>query len=306
MGFALQRGATCTVAAVGEIMQQGSYKRLIALIEAAIWVLGGLLLGNLFGLMQLMPNGYRLSTWTIIGAVSLGLGAAINRGCVLGTVARIGNGDWSYLATPLGFFVGCLLVQHPSLHLTLLQPQLRDTPSPVWMAPAWLGLAIGAWILWRIGTFVIALVRRSRATDQPERHTWAPHEATLVIAMCFLSLLWLSGPWTYTDVLAEQARGGMPMIARRTGLLLTLLLGAISAGITSGAFKPTPLALSKVLKCFTGGALMGIGSIATPGGNDGLILVGMPLLWPHAWIAFITMCVTIVLYFRLTAVGKAA
>ena len=30
-----------------------------------------------------------------------------------------------------------------------------------------------------------------------------------------------------------------------------------------------------------------------PGGNDGLILVGMPLAWPYAWVAFLTMCVTI-------------
>ena len=38
---------------------------------------------------------------------------------------------------------------------------------------------------------------------------------------------------------------------------------------------------------------MGWGSLLIPGGNDGLILVGMPLLWPYAWVAFATMCVTI-------------
>ena len=30
-----------------------------------------------------------------------------------------------------------------------------------------------------------------------------------------------------------------------------------------------------------------------PGANDGLILVGMPLLWPYAWIAFAAMCLAI-------------
>jgi toxin CptA len=30
-----------------------------------------------------------------------------------------------------------------------------------------------------------------------------------------------------------------------------------------------------------------------PGGNDGLILVGIPLLWPYAWVAFFAMCVSI-------------
>ena len=38
---------------------------------------------------------------------------------------------------------------------------------------------------------------------------------------------------------------------------------------------------------------MGWGSLLIPGGNDGLILVGMPLAWPYAWLAFATMCVTI-------------
>ena len=38
---------------------------------------------------------------------------------------------------------------------------------------------------------------------------------------------------------------------------------------------------------------MAFGSLLIPGGNDGLILVGMPLLWPYAWAAFATMCLTI-------------
>ena len=36
-----------------------------------------------------------------------------------------------------------------------------------------------------------------------------------------------------------------------------------------------------------------MGSLLLPGGNDGLILVGMPLGWPYAWLAIVTMCVTI-------------
>ena len=38
---------------------------------------------------------------------------------------------------------------------------------------------------------------------------------------------------------------------------------------------------------------MGWGSLLIPGSNDGLILIGMPLLRPYAWIGFATMCVTI-------------
>jgi toxin CptA len=43
---------------------------------------------------------------------------------------------------------------------------------------------------------------------------------------------------------------------------------------------------------------MGAGSVLIPGSNDGLILVGMPLLFPYAWVGIGTMCLTI-----LTAIG---
>ena len=38
MGYAIQRGATCTVAAVDELVTQRTSRRLLGLVEAAIWV----------------------------------------------------------------------------------------------------------------------------------------------------------------------------------------------------------------------------------------------------------------------------
>jgi toxin CptA len=53
------------------------------------------------------------------------------------------------------------------------------------------------------------------------------------------------------------------------------------------------VSVAQLWKCLSGGLLMGWGSLPVPGGNDGLILVGMPLLWPYAWVAFLTMCIVI-------------
>ena len=39
--------------------------------------------------------------------------------------------------------------------------------------------------------------------------------------------------------------------------------------------------------------LLGWGSLLIPGGNDGIVLLGMPLLWPFAWAAFATMVLVI-------------
>ena len=42
-----------------------------------------------------------------------------------------------------------------------------------------------------------------------------------------------------------------------------------------------------------GGLLMGWGGLLIPGGNDGLILLGMPMLWLYAWVSFGVMVVVI-------------
>jgi toxin CptA len=82
-------------------------------------------------------------------------------------------------------------------------------------------------------------------------------------------------------------------LVARAALLVALFAGAFLGGYTAGRFRRAPLRLVQVAKCFAGGALMAWGSLLIPGSNDGLILVGMPLLRPYAWVAFLTMCVSI-------------
>ena len=52
----------------------------------------------------------------------------------------------------------------------------------------------------------------------------------------------------------------------------------------------------------------GMVSLLVPGQNDGLILIGMPLLWPYAWVAFLMMCLAIgaALAIERIASGRAA
>jgi len=42
-----------------------------------------------------------------------------------------------------------------------------------------------------------------------------------------------------------------------------------------------------------------VGSALIPGGNDGLIFLGMPLLWPFAWWAMASMVLTIALLLKI-------
>ena len=107
-------------------------------------------------------------------------------------------------------------------------------------------------------------------------------------------MLLLVGGWAYTDVLAELARGMSASVGARTVLAARPARRRRARRLDRGAFpQHAHLAPRKLLRCLAGGMLMGWGSLLLPGGNDGLILVGMPLAWPYAWLAFATMCVTI-------------
>src|SRR5689334_13693349 len=93
MGAAIQRGATCMVAAIGELVLSRRATRLVSLLEAALWVAAGLALLRLLRLEPALPSAHALGAWTVAGAALLGLGAWVNRACVFGTIARFGSGE---------------------------------------------------------------------------------------------------------------------------------------------------------------------------------------------------------------------
>ena len=90
-------------------------------------------------------------------------------------------------------------------------------------------------------------------------------------------MLLLVGGWAYTDVLAELARGMSASVGARSLLCWRSCSAPRFGGWTAGRFRSTRISAPQLLRCFVGGVLMGWGSLLLPGGNDGLILVGMPL-----------------------------
>jgi toxin CptA len=288
MGFAIQRGATCVVAAVDEWSTQRRSTRLRALVEAALWVAGGLLVARALGALPHAPDGHALGGWTVAGAMLLGGGAWVNRACVFGAIARLGTGEWAYVATPFGFYAGCA-----ALPPRMAMP-LPAEASPVWHAPmAPLLAGFGAFAAWRVFTGLRAWRRGTMA--------WTPHVATTTIGLAFLAMLLLVGAWAYTDALAELAQGMAMGLAARLALFACLLAGALLGGWHAGRWSRAWPPAQAWVRCFIGGLLMGWGSGLIPGGNDGLILVGLPLGWPYAWVAFAVMVATVALAIRLSA-----
>lgn len=299
MGFAIQRGATCTVAAVDEILTHKRAHRLLAMAEASIWVLGFILLIQAFGgHPNLMPKGYEISTQLVLGAVLLGLGAVINKACVFGAVAKFGSGEWSYCLTPVGFYLGCLMLKWPAIGYVAAQ---TIGQSPVLNAPPSVLILIAVWLCWRLLRLGI-FIDKTHSNETTRGSLWTPHAATLVIGVSFASLLYLVGPWTYTEALADWASHSVMMDTSRVLLFIMLFTGAVCGGWTAGRFKSVPMTMMASMRTLGGGALMGLGSVLIPGGNDGLILTGMPLLWPYAWLAFATMIFTIGLFLWMSSI----
>jgi toxin CptA len=305
MGFAIQRGATCTVAAVDEVLNKRRAYRLLAMLEASLWVAGGLALAQLAHLAGSMPASYEASAWTVVGGALLGLGAWVNRACVFGAVARLGSGEWAYAATPLGFYVGCLSAM--PLFARPVASALSG-PSPLAQAPTLFAIACAAFVLWRIRPAAQAL-RRPDRLGWVSQTIWTPHAATVVIGVSFVIMLLLVGRWAYTDVLADLAQAMKSMTAMLRLpvlpilLLLALYAGAMIGGRTAGRWQSTRVSPVQLLRCFAGGVVMAWGSLLIPGSNDGLILVGIPLLRPYAWLAFASMFASIAVAMQVQRVG---
>ncbi|HKW84544.1 MAG TPA: YeeE/YedE thiosulfate transporter family protein [Burkholderiaceae bacterium] len=292
MGYAIQRGATCTVAAVDELLTERSAKRLLAMGEASLWVAGGLALADVLHALPAMPAAYPVSGWVLVGGVLLGLGAWVNGACVFGAIARLGSGDTNYLATPLGYYAGCLSVE--ALFAAPAAKRLGDA-SPVLQASGLVALVFIVFAAWRTLPPLArsAFGPRDRAHRALAARVWSPHAATGVIGVTFVITLVLVGAWAYTDVLTQLAHGMSMGLALGVVCLLALYAGALAGGWAAGRLQPTAPTLRGASRCFAGGVLMAWGSLLIPGSNDGLILIGMPLLHPYAWLAFATMCATI-------------
>ena len=284
MEFANQRGPICTVGAIREIVTEHRFVRFAALMEAAVWVGAGLVTLDGFGILPRIPHGYGMGVATIAGGALFGLGSFINGTCAVGTIARIGARHWSYLATLVGFLLGSV-----AMGWQIAPRQLSDQ-SVVLMASMWL-----------MSICIVLLVARLlmhgrniwRASVVPMGYVWSPHLATTVMGLSFLVVLMTVGNWSYTDTLAALARRNAFNWALNLLLFTALFLGALIGGWTAGMSGSRLPKGAPAWRCLIGGALMGVGAALVPGGNDSLLLIGMPLLLPYAWVAFASMCMTI-------------
>jgi len=279
MGVAIQRGNTCTVVAFDDVVHRRSWDRLLAIVYAWFWVAGGLTLLALATGVRPTAQVVPVTAWSIVGGLLLGIGAVVNGACTTGSIARIGSGEYTFALTLLGFYLGCVLAPHLFGRLSTAHVKTPPTATSLdYPVAALIGLGV-----------VAALTVRRYASGLHEnlraflRNAWDPRTATFIIALLFVALVQLFGPWAYTDLLGDISHSVEDLAVQRVALLFALLAGAVVAGRSmKGARLIGPLA-PRAIRCLIGGVVMGLGFAVAPGAFDGLTLYGQPLLLPFAW-----------------------
>jgi uncharacterized membrane protein YedE/YeeE len=282
LGASAHRAGLCTVKAVAEVVTSGRAHFLWSFLKAALWTAGFLSLAAASG--DEVTLGHRpVLLVGLIGGVLFGLGAGLNGACSFSTLSRLAEGHLAMVFTLAGWAVAMtgVLNRLPGLHaapeLDTL-PRLLAIPLSLWMV--WEG-----WGIWRRRADILAGAKAGYLALSP---------AVLLLALANSTLLLGGTTWSFTST-ALCSSGPLPLApCQHVGLLWAVssaaLLTMLGSALWRGSFRIRRPRWKGGLRHFLGGLMMGAGAALIPGGNDGLILFGLPALSPHAfptWAAII-------------------
>ena len=284
VGFCIQRASVCAVRATEQWVYHRRTSRLRAFFSAAAW--SGI---AILPLAWRHPGSAMLAedapvTWTVlVGGALFGLGAALNGACALGTVGKLTRGRTDYLATLVGIILGAIAAIRLDLHSEATIPSILSKPN-------WLG-----WVaLIAFGAVVLPVLQQLRRVGRSPRPRLTTALSFAVLGVCGGILNGTAGTWSYTSLLAgaaEKAAGPADPGSYTVAFVCTLalLIGGISAALSLRRFTLTrPRAWPTAAK-LVGGAIMGVAAMMIPGGNDMLLLSGLPSLNGNAWAAYASM-----------------
>ncbi|HVZ06503.1 YeeE/YedE thiosulfate transporter family protein [Rhodopila sp.] len=275
-GSAIDTGSICVVRAVRDAVD-----RKFALVLGCLVTL--LCATAIFTIDTAMGWQLRTASWAwptariLAGAALFGAGAVLNGACAVGTITRLCRGDLGYVATLLGAIATTLLVPG-----TLL-PGLAAADT------AEAGLA------WLVIVAAIALAPLVMLRRHIVRRIVLAY-ATLGVVLAVMANL--RGDWTWLR-LVQEARAGLPIRLEVVACIVAVLVGAAVTARFRRTFRlvrPNPGAMAREA---AGGALMAAGAVLIPGGNDLLLVYGVPSGSPHAVAAYAVIVATMVLLLGL-------
>ncbi|OFX04445.1 MAG: hypothetical protein A3E78_08575 [Alphaproteobacteria bacterium RIFCSPHIGHO2_12_FULL_63_12] len=288
-GFAAQRGSICAVAAVRELVIDRKAQRYVAFFECAAWSLALLTAARAFGISpSAAPQDYAPGLIVAFGGALFGAGAFLNGACTFGSAARLGRGEVAFAAMPAGFVLGVMMAA-----------QLAQAPSPRALTgdPASSDIAVMGLVFF-VG---FQLFRLSDAVSGPRdaiarlaEPVWRPSLAMGVIGLTSALLMIFFAPWPYSKLLTDLGvSAGSDQALLKIALAIAFVVGAAIGAHTRGVFKFVAPSPRDAAEKAAAGALMGAGSYFAQGGNDSMVLVGLPHFFVYAVIAYLSMTATI-------------
>lgn len=274
LGASAHRAGLCTVKAVAEVATTGRAHILWSFLKASLWTTGILALAALFGAAVDLGQRPILASG-IAGGLIFGLGAAVNGACSFSTLSRLADGHLVMLFTVLGWGIGIVLFQHVTSGIHL--------PAVAGSIPVALTLPLFLWMLWEVRNI---WRRRDASLAGATEGYWSLSISVLLIAVANSALLLADRPWSFTST-ALCSIGAFPIApCQHTGMLwtisLTAMLAMLGSSMMRGSFHIRRPRAKAALRHLVAGLAMGLGAGLIPGGNDGLILFGLPALSPHA------------------------
>lgn len=295
LGFATHRASVCTVRAVAEYTHSGTGHMMMSITKSVLWVFA-LTLPVFFLMPQTAANigGWQLTGMAIAGGLLFGIGAGVNGACAYSTMARMVDGEIAMLLAVAGFALGV------GAFVLLLGGQVLARPAPTpGLVPAILPYSgiLGALLLaWAAYEFV-----RLWRTRPEDRSVWrlilAPQyrlsTAAMLIGLCAATIFLLFGSPGYTTTFQQVIEGYLgtrdwPQHGR------WIVLGAVLFGMLSSTWQRRSFRIDwrprlGWIRNILGGVMMGFGTALLPGGNDALVLYGIPGLSPHAIPAYLAL-----------------
>jgi len=287
-------------------MAERRAEMLLAFGRAGLWAAATA--GVLIVAFRLSPPSLQLQqgfAWSVAGGLLFGTGAAVNGGCSLSTLHRLMDGDRSLLLTIVAFCTGVFVwqkVEHAVAWAgvgSVVAPWVRGGPSFSLLLVAllsWCGRE--AFLLFRAGR-----VPRARRPDSVR----PSHPTRLAAALLGVTggvLYTVQNAWSYTNFLRSSvaavfSQGHAWPSPLHAALVIALLAGMLVASRQGGPRPPRSPLIHVWRARVGGGFLMGIGGAIVPGGNDTLLLAGIPALSVHALVAYAALLAGIAITLRL-------
>jgi len=287
LGFSAHRASVCTVRAVAEVMGSRRAYMFASVGKSWLWIWAVAL-----PFLWLFPaagsgDGWSLTATAVLGGFLFGLGAAFNGGCAYSTMARLADGEGRMLAAIAGFALGAAAfatlagrqwLQRPASAPVLLESVLS------WALP--LSLILVSWAVYQAIRLWRTRPAGARLAELIFARRYRLSTAAMIMGTTGALLFLLFGPFGYTatyELLIERVIGvGMPPSTVRWVLLLALLAGMLASTLQRGSFRIDWRPHRSWLRNVAGGTLMGFGAAMAPGGNDALVMYGVPTLSPYA------------------------